>query len=342
MLIELALTALARLHAADLIAVSPTVLSTEGGRTLVLTGDSNGGLLAGSAWAGASQPPSNMTLCCDYNGLSTAIGGDVKATMSSATNGSCPIPPFAATGAATIELYLTSKDVCDGSDCHLGGSPRHCDHGLTGKPSIQVKSPSSILTFAPGRRPYVNETSAALVVRAAAVEDMEPWLPASAGRVVVHVTATLALPSGPKQLFSAPQAVEPGQTTALPFALGDLPGTVDAIVTAVFEVTSSSSGAVLMAGNSSRLFQRFVPAASGPPGSVVQLDRHRRAILVDGDVFQGNGWYGEFGVNLPLAVHGADESQTDMQLLHESLLRHSLSDWLRCAVLHSLCHSRWR
>ena len=119
-----------RLHAADLISVSPTVLSTLGGRNLTLTGDQNGGLLAGSAWAGDAQPPSNMTLCCDYNGLSTAIGGDVKATMTSSTTGSCPVPLFAATGAATIELYLTTQSICDGSDCHLGGAPRHCDHGL--------------------------------------------------------------------------------------------------------------------------------------------------------------------------------------------------------------------
>jgi hypothetical protein len=29
-----------------------------------------------------------------------------------------------------------------------------------------------------------------------------------------------------------------------------------------------------------------VPPAAGPPGAVVQLDRHRRALLVDGDVYQ--------------------------------------------------------
>ena len=87
---------------ADLVAVSPKILSTTGGGVLTLTGDSHGGLLAGSRWAGNASPPSNMTLCCDYNGLSSAIGGDVKATMSSAFSGSCPIPPSAAAGDATI------------------------------------------------------------------------------------------------------------------------------------------------------------------------------------------------------------------------------------------------
>ena len=78
----------------------------------------------------------------------------------------------------------------------------------------------------------------------------------------------------------------------------------DATITAVVKVTSQS-GSVLITTNSSRLFQRFVPAASGPPGSVVQLDRHRRAVLVDGAVYQGNGWYvagGDFTYNFTTAV----------------------------------------
>ena len=53
----LAAVALLRPVAADLIAVSPAVLSTKGGGTLTLTGDSHGGLLAGSAWAGQRPPP---------------------------------------------------------------------------------------------------------------------------------------------------------------------------------------------------------------------------------------------------------------------------------------------
>ena len=287
----LAAVALLRPVAADLIAVSPAVLSTKGGGTLTLTGDSHGGLLAGSAWAGQAAPPSNMTLCCDYNGLSSAIGGDVPATMSSSTSGSCPIPPFAATGAATVQLYLsTKKGVCDGSDCHLGGSPRHCDHGLTGKPAIQVKSPSSILLFAPGRRPYVNEDSGALVVRAAPQEGLAPWLPADGGRVRLQITATLDLPSGPRQLFASPHTVLPGQSAALPFNFSGWPDHVDAMVTCLVSVLSSDGSTVLKT-NSSRLLQRFVPPPSGTPGNVVQLDRHRRALLVDGDVYQGNGWY---------------------------------------------------
>ncbi len=50
-----------------------------------------------------------------------------------------------------------------------------------------------------------------------------------------------------------------------------------------------------MTTNSSRLFQRYVPGPSGPPGGVVQLDRHRRALLVDGGVYLGSGWYVEGG-----------------------------------------------
>ena len=59
LLAAVALLRLLRPVAADLIAVSPAVLSTKGGGTLTLTGDSHGGLLAGSAWAGQAAPPSN-------------------------------------------------------------------------------------------------------------------------------------------------------------------------------------------------------------------------------------------------------------------------------------------
>jgi hypothetical protein len=169
MMLTLLASVLARQHAADMSAVSPKVLPMAGGGTLALTGDGHGGLLAGSAWAGHAAPPANMTLCCDYNGLSTAIGGETRATMQSATSGSCPVPPFGAAGTATVELFLTAEATCDkGAEkqCHLGGSPRHCDGGLTGKPEVEVKTPASILSFAVGRRPYVHETSGALVVRA--------------------------------------------------------------------------------------------------------------------------------------------------------------------------------
>ena len=69
------------------------------------------------------------------------------------------------------------------------------------------------------------------------------------------------------------------------------PPQVSATVTATVTISDAASGRVLTTVNSSRLFQRFVPAAAGPPGGVVQLDRHRRALLVNGDVFQGVGWY---------------------------------------------------
>lgn len=275
---------------ADLVTVSPTILSTTGGGVLTLTGDSHGGLLAGSRWAGHASPPSNMTLCCDYNGLSSAIGGDVEATMSSPISGSCPIPSFAATGDATIQLYLsTKKGVCDGSDCHLGGTPRHCDHGLTGKPSIQVKSPASILLFAPGRRPYVHENVGALVVRAAPPEDLAPWLP-DGGQVQLQLTATIDLPSGQRQLFQSPHTIVPGQRATLSFNFSGWPDHVDTTVTCHVAMISSA-GSMVLKTNSSRLLQRFVPPPSGAPGNIVQLDRHRRALLVDGDVYQGNGWY---------------------------------------------------
>eukprot|EP01048_Picozoa_sp_COSAG05_P023331 COSAG05_NODE_5008_length_1293_cov_0.938861_1_plen_337_part_10 len=290
MVSALLVSALLRQHTADLVAVFPAALPIGGGGMLALIGDRHGGLLAGSQWAGHDTPPPNFTLCCDYNGLSTAIGGDTVATMTSPTNGSCPIPPFAATGDATVELYLTTIGICNGSDCHLGGSPRHCDHGLTGKPSIEVLDPASMLSFAPGRRPYVHEASGALVVRAAPLAEMAPWLPPGGGPVRLQITATIDLPSGPRQLFPTPHTIAPGQITALPFNFAGWPSRVDAMVTCVVSVLST--GATVLTTNSSRLLQRFVPQdASETPGNLVQLDRHRRALLVDGEIFQGNGWY---------------------------------------------------
>jgi hypothetical protein len=123
-----------------------------------------------------------------------------------------------------------------------------------------------------------------------------PWLPDwqnDSEDVRLQITATLALPSGPRQLWTAPRTVVPGQSAALPFNFTGWPSNVDATVTCMVTVVSASG--VLLKTNSSRLLQRFVPPASGTPGNVVQLDRHRRALLVDGGVFQGNGWYVDGG-----------------------------------------------
>jgi hypothetical protein len=62
--------------------------------------------------------------------------------------------------------------------------------------------------------------------------------------VAVQVTATLALPGGPRQLFNAPRAVAPGETAALAFGLVGLPDRVDAVVTAVVTVVSAETGRV--------------------------------------------------------------------------------------------------
>ena len=72
----------------------------------------------------------------------------------------------------------------------------------------------------------MHEDSGALVVRVAPLEDMALWLPASAGAVAVQLTASIGLPSGPKQLFSSPQTIEPGETKALPFEFTGLPTSV--------------------------------------------------------------------------------------------------------------------
>ena len=285
-----------RQHAADLVSVSPSVLPTDGSTpTLHLMGGGAGGLLAGSAYAGNSSLPPNKHLCCDYNGLCNCpIGGDTRATLLSATTGTCVVPKFAAAGPTRVKLYLSDRADCQG-DCHGGGSERVCDHGLGGQADFDIVSRASILTFAPGRRPYVSEESGALVVKAADEKDIAIWFPNGTGPVHLHVTATLALPSGPRQLFAAPQAVKPGQSAALPFDFTGLPSRVEAVVTAVVTVKSIRTGSVLMTTNSSRLFQRFQPGPSGPPGGVVQLDRHRRALLVDGGVYLGSGWYVEGG-----------------------------------------------
>jgi hypothetical protein len=46
---------------------------------------------------------------------------------------------------------------------------------------------SSILSFAPGRRPYVAEESGALVVKAAPMEEIAIWLPGAASNGTVQL-----------------------------------------------------------------------------------------------------------------------------------------------------------
>ena len=72
-----------------------------------------------------------------------------------------------------------------------------------GKAYVQVKARSSVVSFAVGRRPYVSEASGALVVKAADEKDIAIWFPNGTGPVHLHVTATLALPSGPREQYVA-------------------------------------------------------------------------------------------------------------------------------------------
>jgi hypothetical protein len=281
---------------ANLIGVSPTKLPQEGGTTLVLMGDSNGGLLAGSsAPARNATVPPNLVLCCDFNGDSAPIGGESVATLRSATRGSCVVPKVSAAGAAAVRLFLSVQKDCHGDKGPGGG-------WLTGQVNVQFSV--SLLSFAPGRRPYVSESSGALVFKMAAEDEIRSWLApaaaAGAANLELHTTAVLALPTGPRQLYAVPQPLVAGQASALPFELAGLPERIDATVTATVTVSDAASKRVLGTMNGSRLFQRFLPPPEGPPGGIVQLDRHRRALLVGGDVFQGVGWYiggGQFTYN---------------------------------------------
>ena len=292
---------------ANLASVRPSILPTDGTK-LQLTGDSNGGLLAGSAWAGQSRLPPNKTLCCDFTGCSSAIGGESKGTLVSATSGSCVVPPFTATGEAQVQLFLSDSPDCHHSTaCKGGGCARTCVGGLAGKVHVQVQAKTSVLAWAVGRRPYVQEQSGALVVKAASVEDIAPWLPAGEASVDVQlqISASLMLPGGAKILFARPYTLLVGHAASLPFDFTGIPDQLSAMITTFVTVISHRTGHVLMKTNSTRLFQRFMPPSTGPPGGVIQLDRHRRALLVDGDVWQGFGWYtgaGKFTGNFTATI----------------------------------------
>ena len=110
-------------HTADLTSAHPPVVPTDG-TTLCLTGDSKGGLLAGTAFAGNSSLPAGKTLCCDFSGCSSAIGGETKATLYSAINGSCPTPKVTATGETSRRREL---------DCH---SAACCHSPLPSVPKV--------------------------------------------------------------------------------------------------------------------------------------------------------------------------------------------------------------
>ena len=180
------------LHAADLVGVSPNSLSGGGGTTLWLTaGSSAGGLLAGSAWAGNSTVPRSLSLCCDFNGDVAPIGGESVALLHNATSGSCVVPNVNAAGAAEVRLFLSEQPTCHGAKGARGG-------WLTGQVAVHFVSKASILSFAPGRRPYVSESAGALVVKMAAGSTLRTWLPApsATSALRLQLTATLDLPTG--------------------------------------------------------------------------------------------------------------------------------------------------
>ena len=188
-----------------------------------------------------------------------------------------------------MQLFLSNSPDCKTStNCGGGGCDRSCKGGVTGKATIQMKRKASVLVFAPGRRPYVRELSGALVAQAAPVANFAPWIPAgvSGANTTLEITASLALPGGPMQLFAAPQILLAEETRSLPFNFTGVPTNISALITATVTV-KSRTGQVLMVVNSTRLFQRYVPRAE-MKGGVVQLDRHRRALLVDGSVYQGS------------------------------------------------------
>jgi hypothetical protein len=118
---------------ANLSGVSPKKLPQEGGTPLVLIGDSRGGLLAGSAWAGNATVPYNLVLCCDFDGDSAPIGGESVASLRSATRGSCIVPKVNASGAAAVRLFLSVQKDCQGDKGPGGG-------WLTGQVDVQFSA----------------------------------------------------------------------------------------------------------------------------------------------------------------------------------------------------------
>eukprot|EP01045_Picozoa_sp_COSAG04_P002924 COSAG04_NODE_111_length_25781_cov_90.291761_22_plen_397_part_00 len=269
----------------ELVTIAPTTLPVEGGATL--------------RFAVVGGPLPSSGLCCDFNGDTAPIGGESPATPTAEGNGSCVVPRVNAEGAASVRLFLTN------STC-VGG---HRTAWLNGSAAATFKAS---LSFAPGRRPYVSETHGALVVRTSPAELIASWLPAAEpSALTLTLSATLDRGPGggpPLALFPQPRPVKAGRATALAFDLARLPAHIDAAVTAVLTVWGGASHQErLLTINSTRLLQRFTASSGsgtssnggGSGGSVVQLDRHRRSLLVDGDVFQGVGWYiggGDFTV----------------------------------------------
>ena len=147
-MLALVLAANLHQHMANLAGVSPQTLPVGGGGPkLQLLGDSAGGLLAGSTWAGKAGTPPNLTLCCDFNGVGSApIGGESVASMVSATQGSCPVPKVNSAGGATVRLFLSNSPTCH--------QPMTTEKWLTGQVVVQF-SAASVLSFLSTVRPTI-------------------------------------------------------------------------------------------------------------------------------------------------------------------------------------------
>eukprot|EP01050_Picozoa_sp_SAG11_P006328 SAG11_NODE_486_length_9027_cov_2.681452_7_plen_249_part_00 len=134
-----------------------------------------------------------------------------------------------------------------------------------------------LFDVAVGRRPYINEREGHLLVRC------------NASLLGTAVAVTADIPSIPSARWHWTATLN--GSNVLGFDLSALPATVNTDIRIVFAAAGS---AVKLSGLSNvTKWRRFMRAPAQYAAGVepVQVDHHRRGLLVDGEPFLGSGWY---------------------------------------------------
>jgi hypothetical protein len=247
--------------------VSPRELPIGGGQQLTVAGTGFGNQSAG--WCrletvGAVGPISHSIPSWGYKGPSIEV---FRAVVHSATELTCTPPAVIVPGRVVLTVTIGADGTGPTSSASCTYSSKSCPPGAP-----DVLEYISLVDVVVGRRPYVRgETQGSLLVTT----------DGSLRGQTLALSATL--PGGHRWQW---QLTPQNGTDTVWFPLAAVAPTVNADMTVVISGTALHQGNITI----QRRFLR-APPTGAPPLGVSVIDHTTRQILIDGEGFQGIGWY---------------------------------------------------
>eukprot|EP01047_Picozoa_sp_COSAG01_P034519 COSAG01_NODE_2597_length_7400_cov_37.453363_3_plen_397_part_00 len=315
-----AVSAVAPPHIAS---VSPSMLPTIGA-TVLVRGSGFGGAAPGyeaSCRLASATPGSALT----HEGYAGKTDLRFPATVVNDSLLSCAVPSMLAPGPALLSVAVG----CIATPCKLGNWQQHAAWA----PGIPWARPARVTYFVladatVGRRPYINETSAELLIRT----HQSLW----GRRLVVRADLPLA------QQHVWQWSIQPQNgSDIVHFSLLELPSSINA------DIRISVTGVGLNFTRWRRL-QRAPPLSAGSSAVPVVVDHTTKSLTVGGEQFIGLGfylglddWNGTAHVKItPDAYLGLLSTQAPLGVNQCLLAENHLEKWTEQELLYFMdgCH----